>query len=394
MSSTIYNKAFELELSHLFYTAAHKFNVNKQLDLFATSATADLVKKGRMRMVRTGAGLNMFYQAYQDLIPAIPLIKPLIEITGELEFVFALAIKPSDTSFLNTTDLDQGGTYSSGKIFFLDGTMPVGPTIPPPANPANLPLTASLLDQLRPSVFTYTFLPNTQGLLADLEVKVYPEGSATPVVTVNPVLADPATGVYSVQIDLNAHPVGIYTLEAKNGATLEHSSELYIDTELSRQNIFGIVRFTYPNTEYFYKGLPDLVHYEFVAREIQWRYYIAIKSVPLNFFNNHTLQIVDTNDPSPPFYTFSPLNGGGVPNGTVQINGHPTVIITSDDPIPFSETAITRFNLLQNNPVNPVKTLMTSLANAATNGVDSNQVGVIGEQYAEIFLFLDQVADA
>lgn len=393
MSSTIYNKALELELSHLFYTAAHKFNVNKQLDIFATSATADLVKKGRMRLVRTGAGLNLFYQAYLDQVPAIPLIKPLVELTGELEFVFALVIKPTDNSFLNTTDLDQGGTYSSGKIFLLDGTMPVGPAVPPPANPVNLTLTPSLLDQLRPSVFTYTFLPNTQGLLTDLEVKVFAEGSVTPVLTVNPVLANPATGVYSVQIDLSGQSAGVYTLQAKNGATIEHTASLYIDTELARQNIFGIVRIKYPNPDYFYQGLPDTASYAFVAREVQWRYYIAIKSVPLNFFSNHTLKIIDTNDPSPPFYSFSPLDGGGIPNATVKINGQPTVIITSDSPIPFSENAITRFNLLQNNPVNPVKTLMTSLANAATAGVDSNQVGVPGEQYAEIFVFLDAVSD-
>lgn len=389
MSSTIYNKAFELRLSHEFFTDANRFNVNKQLELFATSATNDLVKSGRMRMVRTGAGLDVFYQAYLDSVPAIPVIKPLIELTGNLEFVFALIIKPTDTSFLNTTNLDQGGVYKSGKIFFLDGIIPPG-SPPPATTPISLTLSDSLIDQLRPAVFTYTFLPNTVGLTADLEVKVYPEGSSTAVVTVNPVLVNPSTGVYSVQIDLSNQPIGIYTLEAKNGATLEHSADLYIDTELARQNVFGIIRLTYTDPDYFYQGMPDTISYEFEARDVKWRYYVAIKSVPAGFFTNHTLSIIDSDS----IHTFVPLNGGGVPNGTVKINGADTVIFTSSAPITFSETAIDSFDLIQNNPAIPlIKPLMSSLSNAAVTGVDSNQVGVIGEKYAEIFLFLDQVSD-
>lgn len=392
MSSTIYNKAFELELSHLFYTAAHKFNVNKQLDLFATSATADLVKKGRMRMVRTGAGLNMFYQAYLDSAPLLPVIKPLIELAGPLEFVFALTIKPTDTSFLNTTNLDQGGTYSSGKIFLLDGNMPTGPT---PGNPVNLTLLPSLLDQLRPAVFTYTFLPDNPPLLTDLVLKVYREDEVTLVQTIDPVLSNPSTGIYSAQIDLSKEPIGIYKIEVtdpNNGDAVENTALIYVDSELSRQNIFGIVRLTYTNPDYFYKGLPDIVKYEFVARQVKWRYYVAIKKIATNFFNDYHLEIYDDLMPVAQ-YTFTGLDGG-VPNATVKINGLETVIITSNQLIPFRETAISRFNLKQVKPSPPTaeKVIMNVLPNAATSGVDSNNVGVIGEKYAEIFLFLDQVS--
>jgi len=390
MSSTIYNSAFELQLSHEFYTDAHKFNVNKQLEIFATSATNDLVKKGRMRMVRTGAGLNMFYQAYLDQVPAIPVIKPLVELTGSMQFVFGLVINPTDTSFLNVSDLDKGDTYGSGKLFFLNGTIPVGD----PDLPVVLDLTPSLLDQLRPAAFTYTFVPDTAGLLTDLVLTVYRENGVTVVQTIDPVLSNPSTGVYSAQINLSAEPVGIYKIKVtdpNNGNQEENAASVYVDTELARQNIFGIIRLTYPTPSYFYQGLPDTVKYRFDAREIQWRYYIAIKKIATDFFNDYHLEIYDDLIPVPQ-YTFTGLDGG-VPNATVKINGLETVIITSNEFIPFSETAISRFNLKQVKP-SPLteKVIMNVLPNAATSGVDSNNVGVIGEQYAEIFLFLDQVS--
>lgn len=389
MSSTIYNKAFALQLSHLFYTVEHRFNVNQQLDLFTTVATADLIRKGRMRMVRTGAGADVFFQSYLDAAPAVPVVKPLVELTGPLEFVFALKIKPSDVQFLNTTDLDQGGSYSSGNVFLLDGTMPAAAP-PAPTAPVDLALTASLLDRLLPSVCTYSFLPVNAGTTVNLIVDVYTETGVTPVLTINPVTVDPATGIYSVQLDLSAQPNGVYRIEAKDGITIEHSATVYIDTQLARENIFGLIRLKYPDADYFYNGLPDRVTYEFEAREIKWRYYVAIKSVPANFFATHSLEILDDNLPDPPVYTFTGLDGG-IPSGTVTINGQPTVIITSDQDIPFSETAIDRFYLRQVNPGPVYKTLMVELPNAATNGVDSNQVGIPGQQYAEIFLFLEQV---
>lgn len=398
MSSIIYNKAFQLQLSHGFYTDAHKYNVNRQLNVFATAATSELVRNGRMRMVRTEMGLNVFYQAYRDSSMAVPEVKPLVPLTGEIKLVFGLVINPSDTSFLNTTNLDQGGTYRSGNIFFLDGTMPAGPT-PDPEIPLDLTLTPSLIGQLRPSVFTYSFLPDDVGIVADLEVNVFAEGAVTPLITIDAVPVDPATGSYSVQIDLSKEPAGIYTITANDSGTPQHSGSVYADSELAVQNVFGIVRVTYPDPDYFYKGLPDIADYTFEARAVQWRYYAAIKSVPQNFFDNHRLQIIDYTNPDPPVYTFTALNGGGIPNNTIKINGSPTVIFTSDDPIPFSETAISRFKLMQikldedEEPVPPDKQLMSALPNAAVSGVDSNQVGVPDENFAEIFLFLDQVSD-
>ncbi|MCK6641708.1 MAG: hypothetical protein L6Q81_16640 [Bacteroidia bacterium] len=391
MGATVYNKAFELELSHLFYTEANKYRVNQQLDLFTTSATQELIRSGRMRMVRTAQGAAIFYQAFVDSSTPVPVIKPLIELTQPIEFVFALSIKSSDTYFLNTTDVNPGGSYSSGNVILLDGAIP--PLAPPPATtPVDITLTHSLINKLRPHVFTETFVPSPI-TAAPLEVKVFAEGSAVPVITITGVAVNDATGTYSVEIDLNDYSSGIYTIEAKDGATLVHSAKVYVDRELSVQSVFAIVRLRYSDPEYFYKGLPDAVKYVFTAREVEWRYYVAIKSVPAGFFTNHTLELYDDNTPNPPVYTFSPLDGGGVPSSTVKINGMDTVIFTSDTPIAFSEVAIPRFKLKQNNPGPATKPLLSFLPNAAVSGVDSNQVGTPGESFAEIFLFLDQVSD-
>ena len=63
MSSTIYNKAFTVELSHDFYETVNRFRIHRFLEIVPTSQTAELLKRGRMRFVRTDSGLTVFYQA-------------------------------------------------------------------------------------------------------------------------------------------------------------------------------------------------------------------------------------------------------------------------------------------------------------------------------------------
>ena len=144
MSSTIYKKAFEVELSHDFYVAANEFLVNRQLELVPTVACADLMRSGRMRFVRTGQGFAVFYQAYLDTVPMVPVEKPLVELTGAKEFLFVVRIRDNEDFLLNVTDLNiYSGmilvkTYGSGMKYVLNGS---------PASPALAP---SLIDQLCP----------------------------------------------------------------------------------------------------------------------------------------------------------------------------------------------------------------------------------------------------
>lgn len=401
MSSTIYNKAFDVELSHDFYETTNKFRINRDLEIVPVNACAKLMSNGRMRFVRTGSGFTVFYKSYLDSSTMTPVEKPLVELSGELEFLFVVRMNPDFAPFnLNITDLDVNSqVYSSGKILLLDKSVssypaPGTPPAPPPPYIENLD--DSLLDQLRPAVFTYSFLPDSTGLTS-LDVTVFSENdNVNPVLTINGIPVDPSTGIFSVEIDLDKQSKGIYTIFAKDGATTENTATIYVDSDLARENIFGLIRLKFADAGLLYETCTSkdkffTFNYAFINREIQWRYYITIGTIPSNFFDTRYLEIIDDNTPDPPVYTFTGLDGG-VPSSSITINGSKTVIITSVEDIPFTETAIKRFVLRQVNAPMVYKTLMTSLANAASTGVDSNQVGASGEQYAEIFLFLDQVS--
>jgi hypothetical protein len=388
MSVTIYNKAFEVELSHDFYETVNKFNVNKYFEIVPTAACADLFSSGRMRMVRTLSGFTVFYQSYIDSSSGSPVEKPFVELSGDKDFVFAVRMKQEAMALLsNVTDLNvDSQIYGAGKVFFMskDVTAYTG------SAPYVEDLDATLLDQLRPSIFTYSFLPNTGGLLVDLIVNVYSENDlVTPVLIIDPVLVNPATGIYSVEVDLSKQPKGVYKIEALDGATVENISTLYVDSELARENVFGLIRLSYTDVppELFYETCNDkekffTFNYAFLNRSVTWRYIVAVK-LPLNYFTTSHELAIDDSDMN---YTFSVLGGPTQPS-PFSLNGFNTVVFTSDSPIPFKETPITTFSLKQT--VVAPKTLMAHIPNAIPTGVDSDCAATNDGPFAEIFIVID-----
>jgi hypothetical protein len=389
MSATLYNKAFTGDLSHDYFTTANKSKVNASLEIAPTKECAELFKQGRMRYVRTPAGFTVFYQAYVDSVLNPPVQKPLVKLSGAVEFMFAVKMH-SDAMplMLNVTELNVNSqTYGPGKILLLDKSVssPFGGSPPYVED-----LDASLIDQLRPSVFTYTFLPDTPTLVTDLTVNIYPEGSGTPILIITPVLVNPQTGLYSVEIDLSKKPKGLYTIKAKDGVTVEHTATVYVDSLLARENIFGLIRVKYTDADKLYETCTNKAKfcaftYSFEARSVMWRYFVAVKS-PSNYFTaGHKLEIVD----SLSTYTFDVLDGPFQPS-SYKLNGFNTVGFTSDAAIPFSETAIDRFSL--NQITVDAKTLITPLQNAIPTGVDSNRANSGGGPFAEIFIVLDDLS--
>ncbi|MBI3509759.1 MAG: hypothetical protein HY064_03780 [Bacteroidetes bacterium] len=382
-----------MELSHDFFVTENKFNVNNEIELFPSKECALLIRNNKMRFIKNGSGFITFYEAYLDAAPVTPIQKPLVPLTGSSEFLFVLRLKQEAIPyFLNVTDLNQGGAYNSGKIFFLEANAGL-------TTPADIPFSPSLIDELRPSSFTYSFLPGTPGFTADLTVKVFPEGSAVPVITVTPVVVDLTNGTYTVAIDLTKQPKGIYTIEAKDGFnTLEHSAILYVDSDLAKENLFGLARIKYSDSARLYDSCNDPkdffnFEYTFDVRSTTWRYYIIPKEIdPSNF----DLAVKD--DQVVPAYTFNAVDPTtqpfGQPTSLMKINGKNPVIMESTVPIPFSETAlntITLFKRATGGSGVGIKVL-PGLSNALTTGVDSDRLGaaqptpIIDPDVSEIFV--------
>lgn len=385
MSSTIYNKGFSVELSHNFYETVNKFQIHRYLDIAPTEETAELMGRGRMRFVRTDTGLTVFYKAYEDSIT--DTIKPLVELTGPLEFMFTVKIREAQDFIQNVTNLNVNSqTYNGGNVLFLGSTVNSFPS-----SPYNVALSASLIRQLRPSVFTYSFLPDTGGFSAAVNITVKREGAALPVITVNGVLPNPDTGTYSIPVDLREELNGIYTIKAVRtvGGQTEHEADVYVDAKLATQHIFGLVRVKLNSAAFLYQSCVDSVQYincqyAFLNRSTRWRYYIGIKD-PGTYFtpDNRTLKIVT----GATGYVFTPA--AAQPTIGFSIGTYADVVVfTSTTNIPFKETPITQFQLQEddNTPV------IGTLANAGYTTVNSNRLDPANfpvDDAAEIFLFID-----
>lgn len=412
MSSILYNKGFAVNLSHNFYDYAlapvdNKFKVNSDLEIIPTEECSALMKKGRMRYVRTGQGIILFYKAYIDDVPLVPVQKPLVKLQDKAEFVFIVKMAANAMPFLtNVSDWSIGKTYTAGKLFMMEAT--VGNS----GNPEAVPLTASLADMVKPPSFNYTFKPG--GAYTGLVDVVIYDNSLIPneVYRVDDVPFNTVTQSYTVAIDLAGELKGFYKLnatEAVSGAPV-HSTDFYNDENLASQEVFGIIRIKYEEIDRLYdttsvKNLFKTFQYQFVNRSAYWRYYIVAQNLDQAFINNFDLGVIDASNT----YTFNasfslnplpphPLpwtRQNGRPDPLVRINGFPTFILKSTAKIPFSEKILLALNLKKYPlPGGPFGTFIDNMPNANAIGVDSDQYGAaqliptITPDIAEIFVIV------
>lgn len=373
MGATIYNKAFSVELSHAYYETEHEFQINQYLDIVPSAATAALMKNARFRFVRTAKGFTAFYQAYLDTTTPPGTEKPLVKLSRAQEFLFLVRIKESADFILNVTDLTvDGKKFGAGMKYMLDG------------NPGTTTLQSSLIDQVRPSVFTYFFRGSYSGsaFTGPVDITVKDEDDVT-VFSFSAVASDPATGSYALPLDFSDEANGLYTITAVDSANTSHevhAATLYIDNQLARENLFGLIRLKYANADDLYLNTGEIVYqYSFINRSVKWRYYIALKS------GTGSLKVVDTSMT----YHFDPDPGVAISN--FSLSGYDTVYpFTSTVAIPFKETAISTIQL-QKSAGSAM--ILDNLANAAVTGVDSNAADPtdLANAAAEIFIFLESI---
>lgn len=377
MSSIIYNKAFNINLRHLFYTAAvDQFLVNKDLEIAPTNECLELFRQGRMRYVPLVTGGTLFYKRNIDNTGA------LVPLTGAQSFVFAMRFKSDPAQFLNVTNLDQGGTYAPGKKVLLEGTAP-----------ASLTLTASLIDRILPTVSTYSFIATPPPVYQGLVNVTVTHESGSPVITLLNVPFNATTGTYSVELDFTGKPLGKYNFQAVKvvGGGTAHDAVLYVDSNLAREDVFGIIRLKYTNAADLYNSTKTF-SYSFVNRSTLWRYYLVAKTIDTTVVD---LAVIDGSLS----HTFTPVDPTvlpyGSPNSLVKINGYDTIITTSSVAIPYTDVPLTELFVYKRTIIGGAEEkIQGAIQNAVLAGVDSDRLGAaqpvptITDGIAEIFIIL------
>jgi hypothetical protein len=379
MGATIYNKAFAVELAHYYFSLQAASSLQRYFEIVPTDACAEKMRSSRMRFVRTGKGFSVFFQSYEDTSGATRVVKPLVELSGKQEFLFAVRVKESRDFIQNVTELNFGHAYRPGNLLTLDAEFTAYPGPPYEAE-----FSPSLIGQVRPEVFTCSFLPDVAGYNGNLKVTVTAKGSLTPLFTIDPVAPDPATGIYNVPLDFRGKAKGEYKIVAipSGGGAQKHSSSVYVDPALAAESVFALLRITYNDVSLMYKSCADpemfmTFVYAFPVRAVPWRYYVAVRTP-----NAPALTIADTEGN----YAFLPTPN---PDDFV-INGYMSMqVFTSDTAIPFSETAIGTFVLMKG-----ASTILPGLSNAANTGVDSNRVNSPDGPMPEIFVLLESIPNA
>lgn len=390
MSSTLYNRAFDVELKHNFYVYTdaplnNEFKVNRDMAIIPTRECEELMKRGRIRFVPTQKGFTTFYQAYVD---GSNVQQPLVKLNDDSEFVFSMHMDVASIGlFLNVSALNVGSkVYGPGKFFMLNQKIETSTANPP----QTLALTATLANSLRTSIFGYSFKPSQAWTgLADIIVKSE-SPTGTTVLTITGVPYNLITNTFSAEIDLSDQPKGFYVLTAyKTGSTnpLDEldSNDFYIDNDLVSKNTFGIIRLIYEDIDKLYLTTTGVTKfytfsYTFGARSVKWRYYIIAENLDATFFTTWDLAVIKTGGPvfnasyHPPDGPFA--QPYGQPDPTVPVNGARTVVLESVSAIALSEEARLGFDLYKRPVGGGADTrIISNLANASSLGVDSDNWG-------------------
>ena len=363
----LFEKLFNVNVKHNFYESG----ISRDVKILPTKECKQLIKGGKMLFKQTDNGFKIAYKAIDNNTGGGT---PLIDLNSNVTFTFALFLS-NNAEFLNITDLDVGAvSYSKDKILYFKN------------NGTTRSLVYSNIDFLRPKIFTYLFPitaadPSTH--IGTLKVTdkngvlvTIPGKNGLPDINFPITVKPDQEGAYKQPIDFKFLPKGMYTFEYSDNTQAPKTEVIYIDTELARQRIFGLLEVEYLAGNLY--GIADEYDMEFIRKETQWKYHVVVKTktpegTPIVDVDD--LKIKDkSNDP----VSGSPYEEYDFSKGeNTTINGFETAIFTSDQTnIPFFETAKLRLELQGKNN----KTLIENLPNPPRDGPSGQQ--------AEIYIYI------
>ncbi|MCW3104358.1 MAG: hypothetical protein JWO09_2798 [Bacteroidetes bacterium] len=336
MINTVYKKLFNTVIAHNFYVD----NISrKDLAVVPTQETMQVMKNGNMIFRTSADGFRVFYRADDDGSSFVDF--------SNLRLVFAVQLE-NIAAFLNFTNLDGTNPYKAGKIIYFTNAV----------NVLANELTYKLLDSLRPAMFTYQF-PKTlvTGTVGKLVITGPDNTVVTPTYPNPDAIPKTSAGTFVYPISFTGMQKGIYKFETFIDGTPNAIELIYIDNELAKQNVFGIVdiKVINANDSSFppepsppFPPSPPLplvtasrvYTMRFVRRVTQWRYIVVLKSPSISPLD--TIGIVDGEPTQEPYlhllFTAPPVS--------TTVNGFPAKIFNSNSlTIPYFETPKKNLNI-------------------------------------------------
>ncbi|MGZ3931024.1 MAG: hypothetical protein ACXVDK_06210 [Bacteroidia bacterium] len=311
---------------HDFYVDGLSRN---DIAIVPTAETTQAMKNAAMLFRNDDTGFRVLYRDYAGA--------SFVDFKN-VRLVFTMQLK-NINEFLNFSNLNDGtNIYTSGKLLYFKNI----------GTETTNDLVYSLLDALRPSRFTYTF-PQTAaapGAVGTIEIRDENNVPVTPSYpNPNNVLADNSLS-WNYPIDFSGLPKGLYSFKTTGNASTV-TQKIYIDNNLSGQNVFGIVDILakdyqanhfppVPPPPPVFPPISDprIYNARFVRRNTQWNYFLVLKSGTT--VTGDTISIVDTaTDPLLPYPSMS-----FVRQSDTEINGVTTAVFTGNQPsVPFYELA-------------------------------------------------------
>jgi hypothetical protein len=344
MINISYHRLFNLKISHNYY----KNGSARGVQLMPTKATINLLKNGKMLLKKLQNQIVVLFQALNENPPVDPP-NPFLPLDHDFRLTFALTVD-NKSEFVNITNLDVSplNQYRSGNILYFINN-PANAT-DDPSNPENLNF--SLLDNIRNSLFTYSF--QLISVAPQVDLYIFPINDDGTLGTAIPVgknvdgtdFPSPLSvagdsnnpGNYSHSIDLRNKPSGRYRIritQSGNPGNILKQEDTYIDDELASQNILGIVDLVYDEptlTNATYKTT-EAYNLQFSRKQSFWKYFLVKKSQAVNLAS-YTITDKGAVSPEVPYIvnTFAPIA-----SPVTQINGLPVRVYQSNLPIDFFE---------------------------------------------------------
>ena len=334
-----FKNLFEVSTSHSYY----KHGTTTDIIFAPTSPCARLIRNRKLLFKTNEGGFKIIYRSVDE--KGTPLIT-----LDNITFTFAIYLN-NTSAFLSFTGLDTNeNKYSAGKIVYFKND---------PA--ANNQMSYDLLDLLKPNIFTYRF-PFTANDPENDEASFEIEDSVGDTLLSSNLNKPNERGEYYFRIDLSKKPNGKYYFKTSDNSHSLTTETIYIDNELARQKLFGLIEIEYNENSLSKYTL------KFERNIAKWAYYLVNESgISLDDFNFEVLD--ESGDDGSNVYQSYTFQGNQTPDPVNSVNGYETLVFVSNDKIPFYEVPKLNLKLKKVEVGSPDVVLIKNLPNPDLNTI-------------------------